>query len=93
MIYLIPRGKRTYGRVIWEGTFADVPVTLFLVYAEERLNLKRDFNSHWVLNLGQSCLLIIGLFVMKCNFSLSLTVLKLFTTEYKSSVVQLEKYC
>ena len=30
---------------------------------------------------------------MKCNFSLFLTVLKLFTTEYKSSVVQLEKYC
>ena len=27
---------------------------------------------------------------MKCNFSLFLTVLKLFTTEYKSSVVQLE---
>ena len=52
MIYLIPRGKRTYGRVIWEGTFADVPVTSFLVYAEESLNLKRDFNSHWVLNLG-----------------------------------------
>ena len=52
MIYLIPRGKRTYGRVIWEGTFADVPVTSFLVYAEESLNSKRDFNSHWVLNLG-----------------------------------------
>ena len=52
MIYLIPRGKMTYGRVMWEGTFADVPVTSFLVYAEESLNLKRDFNSHWVLNLG-----------------------------------------
>ena len=52
MIYLIPWGKRTYGRAIWEGTFADVPVTSFLVYAEESLNLKRDFNSHWVLNLG-----------------------------------------
>ena len=51
MIYLIPQGKMTYGRVIWEGTFADVPVTSFLVYAEESLNSKRDFNSHWVLNL------------------------------------------
>ena len=30
---------------------------------------------------------------MKCDFSLFLTALKLFTTEYKSSVVQLEKYC
>ena len=29
---------------------------------------------------------------MKCNFSLFLTELKLFTMEYKSSVVQLEKY-
>ena len=49
MIYLIPRGERTYGRVIGEETFADVPVTSFLVYAEKSLNLKRDFNSHWIL--------------------------------------------
>ena len=40
MIYLIPRGKKTYGRVIWEGTFADLPVTLFLVYAEEKFEFK-----------------------------------------------------
>ena len=52
MIYLIPRGERTYGRVIGEGTFADVPVTSFLVYAEKSLKLKRDFNSHWVLISG-----------------------------------------
>ena len=52
MIYLIPRGERTYGRVIGEGTFADVPVSSFLVYAEKSLNLKRDFNSHWVLISG-----------------------------------------
>ena len=52
MIYLIPRGERTYWRVIGEGTFADVPVTSFLVYAEKSLNLKRDFNSHWVLISG-----------------------------------------
>ena len=45
MIYLIPWGERTYGRVIWEGTFADVPVTSFLVYAEKSVNLKRVFNS------------------------------------------------
>ena len=30
---------------------------------------------------------------MKDNFSLFLAVLKFFTTEYKSSVVKLEKYC
>ena len=52
MIYLISRGERTYRRVIGEGTFADVPVTSFLVYAEKSLNLKRDFNSHWVLISG-----------------------------------------
>ena len=33
MIHLIPWGERTYGRVIWKGTVADVPVTSFLVYA------------------------------------------------------------
>ena len=52
MIYLIPWGERTYGRVIWEGTFADLPVTSFLVHAENSLNLKRVFNSHWVLISG-----------------------------------------
>ena len=46
VIYLIPQGERTYGMVIWEG----MPVISFLVYAEKSLNLKRDFNSHWVLN-------------------------------------------
>ena len=52
MIYLIPRGERRYGRVIGEGTFADVPVSSFLVYAEKKiLNLKRDFDSHWTLIL------------------------------------------
>ena len=38
MIYLISRGERTHGRVIGEGTFADVPVSSFLVYAEKSLN-------------------------------------------------------
>ena len=52
MIYLIPRGERRYGRVIGEGTFADVPVSSFLVYAEKILNLKRDFNFHWALISG-----------------------------------------
>ena len=52
MIYLIPPSERTYGRVIGEGKFADVPVSSFLVYAEKSLNLKRDFNSHWVLISG-----------------------------------------
>ena len=43
MIYLIPRGERTYGRVIGEGTFADVPVTSFLVYAGKKFEFKARF--------------------------------------------------
>ena len=41
MIYLIPRGERTYGRVIGEGTSADVPVISFLVYAGKKV----EFNT------------------------------------------------
>ena len=40
MIYLIPRGERTYGRVIGEGTFADVLVSSCLVYAEKKFEFK-----------------------------------------------------
>ena len=40
MIYLIPRVERTYGRVMGEGKFADVPVTSFLVYAEKKFEFK-----------------------------------------------------
>ena len=40
MIFLIPRGERTYGRVIGEGTFADVPVSSFLVYTEKMFEFK-----------------------------------------------------
>ena len=35
-----PTGERTYGRVIGEGTFADVPVTSFLVYAGKKFEFK-----------------------------------------------------
>ena len=57
----------------------------FLFTLKKSLNLKRDFNSHWVL--------ISGSVMFTKNRVLFLTVLKLFTTEYKFSVVQLEKYC
>ena len=40
VIYLIPLGERTYGRVIGEETLADVPVTSFLVYAEKEFEFK-----------------------------------------------------
>ena len=51
MIYLIPWGERTYGRVIWEGTFADVPVTSFLVYEHSGqifsfVQISRGVDSH-----------------------------------------------
>ena len=54
MIYLIPRGERTYGRVIGEGTFADVPVTPFLVYAGKKFEFKARFQFPLGLDFGVS---------------------------------------
>ena len=52
VIYLIPQGERSYGRVISNGASADVPAISFLAYAEKILKMKHDFNSHLVLISG-----------------------------------------